>query len=168
MLRKINNTFERVPNLCGLDLSYNNFKFIDHNWKNWSALSHGANLQGNPIECTCGSQWLTDYFVPLLYANPNNHQYLNDLRCASPERFKNHRLVEYLNHSEPFCRPEVKWIVYDFRYFMANFFIKTDTPSSLWALSTTLSRWRLWVTLESGIWSLDYSFAYSYHHFNLI
>lgn len=107
MLQKIQNTFERVSNLCGLDLSYNKLKEIDHNWMNWSALDHGANLQGNPIDCTCNSQWLIDYFVPLLYANPQNHHYLYDLRCASPQRFKGHRLVEYFNHSEAFCNPEV-------------------------------------------------------------
>lgn len=107
MLRKIHNTFERVRNLCGLDLSYNNLKLIDHNWMNWSALDHGADFQGNPIHCECSSQWLIDFFVPLVYANPVNHHYLYDLRCASPEQFKGQRLVRYLNHSEAFCKPEV-------------------------------------------------------------
>lgn len=108
ILQTIRNTFERVLNLCRLDLSYNNLKFIDHNWMNWSALHHGADFQGNPIDCTCSSQWILDYFVPMMYENPKNHHYLYDLRCASPERFKNHRLVRYFNHSGAFCRTEVK------------------------------------------------------------
>lgn len=106
-LQKIRNSFERVPNLCRLDLSYNNLKLIDHNWMNWTALDRGANLQGNPIDCTCASQWMLDYFVPMIYNEPKNHHYLYELRCASPERFKGRRLVHYFNHSEEFCRPEV-------------------------------------------------------------
>lgn len=106
-LRMIHNSFIKVPQLCGLDLSYNNLKLIDHNWMNWSALDHGVDFQGNPIECSCASQWILDFFVPMLYKNPENHHYLYDLRCASPASFNNHRLVHYLNHSDVFCMSKV-------------------------------------------------------------
>lgn len=106
-LKQINNSFERVPKLCRLDLSYNKFQFIDHNWMNWSALDHGIDLQGNPIDCSCGSQWMLDYLVPMLYKNRENHQYLLELRCASPDRSKGHRLVRYLNQTDVFCSSEV-------------------------------------------------------------
>lgn len=74
---------------------------------NWSALDRGVDLQGNPIDCTCDSQWMLDYFVPMLYKNRENHRYLMELRCATPERVKGHRLVRYLNHGDVFCNPEV-------------------------------------------------------------
>lgn len=106
-LKTIKNSFERVPKLCRLDLSYNKLQVIDHNWMNWSALSHGVDLQGNPIDCACHSQWLLDYFVPMLYEHRDTQHYLLELRCATPETFKGHRLVRYLNHANTFCRPEV-------------------------------------------------------------
>lgn len=106
-LKLIKNSFERVPKLCRLDLSYNNLQTINHNWMNWSALSHGVDLQGNPIECTCNSQWLLDYFVPMLYEHKESQHYLLELRCAAPESYKGHRLVRYMNHEDVFCRPEV-------------------------------------------------------------
>lgn len=107
-LKLIKNSFERVPKLCRLDLSYNKFQNINHNWMNWSALSHGIDLQGNPIDCACNihSQWLLDYLVPKLY--DGDQHYLLELRCASPEIFKNHRLARYMNQRNVFCQPEVK------------------------------------------------------------
>ncbi|XP_031622929.1 carboxypeptidase N subunit 2-like [Contarinia nasturtii] len=131
LLRKIRNSFERVPKLCGLDLSYNNLKFIDHNWMNWSALDHGANLQGNPIECNCNMQWLVDFFVPLLYVNQENHHYLYELRCSSPARFSHHRLVSFLNHSEPFCKPD-KTIYERSRFYSHLYSEQVDEYELLW------------------------------------
>ena len=107
-LKSIKNSFERVPKLCRLDLSYNNLQSINHNWMNWSALSEGVNLQGNPIDCTCKSQWLLDYFIPMLYQHKESQPYLLELRCASPGAFKGHRLIRYMNHTNAFCQPEVK------------------------------------------------------------
>lgn len=109
-LHTIKKSFLRVKNLCRLDLSYNNLKTIDHNWMNWTALDRGVDLQGNPIECSCASQWLVDTFVPMLYKDRQNHHYLFELRCSSPGRFKGHRLVRYLNHTDPFCSTEVTTI----------------------------------------------------------
>lgn len=74
---------------------------------NWTALNRGVDLQGNPIDCSCNSQWLLDYFIPMLYEHKENQHYLLELRCATPEAFKGHRLVRYLNHTDVFCRPEV-------------------------------------------------------------
>lgn len=106
-LEKIKNSFIKVPKLCRLDLSYNRLKFIDHNWMNWSALDRGVDFQGNPIDCSCSSQWLLDFFVPMLYTNAAYQHYLYEMRCASPERFKGHRLVRYLNHTDAFCSSQV-------------------------------------------------------------
>lgn len=107
LLEKIDESFQKVSNLCYLDLSYNNLKQIDHNWVNWSSLSQGVNLQGNPIHCTCASQWMIDFLMPQLHANRGFHQYLLELRCAAPESFKSHRLVRYLGHESSFCGSKV-------------------------------------------------------------
>lgn len=106
-LNSINNSFLKVPDLCYLDLSYNNLHIIDHNWINWTSLHKGVNLQGNPIDCTCSSQWLIDFLVPLLHAKQQFHQYLSELRCASPNAFKEHRLIRYFKHDSSFCKDEV-------------------------------------------------------------
>lgn len=106
-LKSIKNSFERVPKLCRLDLSNNHLQTINHNWVNWSQLNHGVNLQGNPIDCTCKSQWMLDYFVPMLYKHKETQHYLLDLRCTTPDAFKGHRLVRYMNNTDVFCRPGV-------------------------------------------------------------
>lgn len=74
---------------------------------NWSSLSQGVNLQGNPIQCTCASQWMIDFLMPQLHANREFHQYLLELRCSAPESFKSHRLVRYLGHESSFCGSQV-------------------------------------------------------------
>lgn len=107
-LQCIHNSFLKVPNLCRLDLSYNNLKVIDHNWANWSALTDGVDFQGNPIECNCtASQWMLDFLVPLLHNRTEHQKYLYELRCATPKRFHGHRLVRYFKHDGAFCTNKV-------------------------------------------------------------
>lgn len=108
-LKNIKNSFLKVQDLCKLDLSYNGLKTINHNWANWSALDHGIDFQGNPIDCSCvDSQWLIDFLVPLLHNRTDFQQYLYELRCASPDKLKGHRLVRYLNHDGAFCNDIVR------------------------------------------------------------
>lgn len=129
LLQTINESFLKVSNLCFLDLSYNNLKQIDHNWVDWSSLDQGVNLQGNPIHCTCSSQWMIDFLIPQLHGNRKFHQYLLELRCAAPESFKSHRLVRYLGHARSFCGSKVNSIN-EFSHFKRNYKFSRKTFKS--------------------------------------
>lgn len=106
-LKEISDSFLKVPNLCRLDLSYNNLSLLNHNWANWSSLDRGIDFQGNPIECSCVSQWIVDFFIPILHNHSENRKYLYELRCATPQRLKGHRILRYLNHHGAFCTEKV-------------------------------------------------------------
>lgn len=107
-LKSIRGNFFGVSNLCMLDLSYNGLTAIDSRWANWSALDRGINIQGNPIECSCSSsQWLLDFYLPLIYARPEQQRLLHDLRCASPKSLKGHRLIKYFRQEKAFCGQDV-------------------------------------------------------------
>lgn len=106
-LREISDSFLAVPSLCRLDLSYNNLSLLNHNWANWSSLDIGINFQGNPIDCSCASQWIVDFLIPILHNQTENQKYLYELRCATPHHFKGQRILRYLNHQGAFCTEKV-------------------------------------------------------------
>lgn len=106
-LREISDSFLNVPSLCRLDLSYNNLSILDHNWANWSSLDKGIDFQGNPIDCSCVSQWIVDFFIPILHNQTEHWKYLYEFRCATPQRFKGNRILRYLNHQDAFCTEKV-------------------------------------------------------------
>lgn len=102
-LREIDeNAFEGV-NLCQLDLSYNQLITIPRNLTEWNHVREAIDLQGNPLSCNCADQWMLDQILNKLYANDEHQFLLIDLKCDSPDDFKDMRFVQFLYHDEAFC-----------------------------------------------------------------
>jgi Leucine-rich repeat (LRR) protein len=102
-LREIDpRAFENVD-LCLLDLSYNQLETIPMNLTDWSKIQDGIDLQGNPFSCNCTDQWMLDNILTHLYNNADLQFFLIDLKCQSPENFKDLGFVYFLNHVNPFC-----------------------------------------------------------------
>ncbi|KAG5675073.1 hypothetical protein PVAND_005008 [Polypedilum vanderplanki] len=100
------NTFDGVR-LCYLDLSYNQLTSIPQNLTDWEKIDYGFDLQGNPLQCICENEWMLSRLLKILYENEDFQYYLMELRCQSPEEFKNKRLVKFLDHDHPFCNLDI-------------------------------------------------------------
>uniref|UniRef100_A0A1L8DKP9 Putative leucine-rich repeat-containing g-protein coupled receptor 5 n=1 Tax=Nyssomyia neivai TaxID=330878 RepID=A0A1L8DKP9_9DIPT len=103
LLHEIHEQAFQGVDLCKLDLSGNNLTKIPENLTDWSKLVDGIDLQDNPWDCTCSSQWMLDRILNLLYKNPKHQHFLTDFRCASPESFAGQRMVRYYKRRLAFC-----------------------------------------------------------------
>lgn len=102
-LREIDDKAFEGVNLCQLDLSYNQLITIPSNLTDWSKVREGIDIQGNPLSCNCADQWMLSQILNKLYANDDHQFLLIDLKCDSPDYFKNQRFVQFLYHDEAFC-----------------------------------------------------------------
>lgn len=84
-------------------LSHNNISHFANSLTNWSTVEGVLDLQGNPITCSCSSDWIMSEIVNKLYENTETQYLLEELRCGSPEERKGVRLVRYYRHVSPFC-----------------------------------------------------------------
>ncbi|KAJ6617885.1 Leucine-rich alpha-2-glycoprotein, partial [Pseudolycoriella hygida] len=104
-LSNIDRNAMRHLDLCFLDLSYNNLSTIPESLTNWTLLTEGVDIQGNPFDCSCSEQWMLDVILQQLYLNESQQHLLYDLKCAGPEQFKDHRFVKYYRKIAAFCNP---------------------------------------------------------------
>lgn len=102
-LREIDEEAFNGVNLCHLDLSYNQLVTIPRNLTNWNSIQDGIDFQGNPFSCECEDQWMLDQILNKLYINDEHQFLLIDLKCQSPEKFKDMRFVQFLYHDNAFC-----------------------------------------------------------------
>lgn len=102
-LREISKGAFDGVDLCHLDLSYNKLVRVSRNLTDWARIKDGIDLQGNPLSCNCEDQWMLDELLYKLYENTDHQYFLLDLKCQSPEDLKGQRLVQFLNHDNPFC-----------------------------------------------------------------
>lgn len=102
-LREIDENAFRSVSLCNLDLSYNQLVTIPKNLTNWNNIKEGIDLQGNPFSCNCEDQWMLDQILNKLYINDEHQFLLIDLKCQSPDEFKDVRFVQFLYHDNAFC-----------------------------------------------------------------
>lgn len=63
-----------------LDLSYNNLSSIPEQLTNWTKLTEGVDIQGNPFECSCSEQWMMDIILHQLYLNESQQHLLYNLK----------------------------------------------------------------------------------------
>ncbi|XP_037047146.1 transforming growth factor beta activator LRRC32-like [Bradysia coprophila] len=104
-LSNIDRNAMRHLDLCYLDLSYNNLSSIPELLTNWTRLTEGIDLQGNPFECSCSEQWMLDVILQQLYLNESQQHLLYNLKCNGPEDFKGQRFVKYYKKRAAFCNP---------------------------------------------------------------
>lgn len=84
-------------------LSRNNISHIPSSLTNWSTIEGVLDLQANPIDCSCASDWIMTEIVNKLYENSETQYLLEELRCGAPEERKGVRLVRFYRHVAPFC-----------------------------------------------------------------
>jgi len=103
-LRDIHEAAFEGLTLCRLDLSFNQLMKIPENLTDWTSITEGIDLQGNPWSCFCEDQWMLDTILALIYNS--DHQYLlHDLKCQYPESLNNTRFVQFWQHDNAFCDP---------------------------------------------------------------
>lgn len=102
-LREIDESAFDGVHLCHLDLSYNQLEKIPMNLTDWSSISDGIDLQGNPLSCECEDQWMLKEILQRLYASDEGQFLLVDLKCQSPARLSGDKFVKFLYHDEAFC-----------------------------------------------------------------
>uniref|UniRef100_A0A1B6GM32 LRRCT domain-containing protein n=1 Tax=Cuerna arida TaxID=1464854 RepID=A0A1B6GM32_9HEMI len=83
--------------ICKLDLSYNQLRWVPESLLRWDTLV-AVDLQHNPWHCDCALQWMLSTVVPSAYRT--DQQLLAELRCASPPELAGERLVHWYNHKE--------------------------------------------------------------------
>lgn len=103
-LREVDESAFAGVDLCHLDLSYNQLEKIPRNLTDWSRISEGIDLQGNPLSCNCEDQWMLEEILHRLYDNEEAQFLLIDLKCQSPpEKLKGEKFVKFLYHDQAFC-----------------------------------------------------------------
>ncbi|CRL06217.1 CLUMA_CG019046, isoform A [Clunio marinus] len=106
-LREIDSRAFEGVDFCYLDLSYNQLMQIPKNLTDWSKIQEGIDLQGNPLACNCEDEWMIHDILEKLYSRLDHQFLLIDLKCEAPKDFKGVRFVQFLNHEEPFCDPNL-------------------------------------------------------------
>lgn len=90
-------------NFYDLDLSNNQITTIPESLTNWTTIPGRLDLQGNPLACDCGAEWMMKDILNKLYEDPKRQYLLEDLRCDSPADRKHMRFVHFYRHVTPFC-----------------------------------------------------------------